>query len=99
MTTRLGEQWLGQRLNYCIHVVYRVSALPKFRHMLNRRQMPTREQSRWIRLRAPEARSYESSEDSEWTKSPHRGTKTNGMALRGGSGNTPHDHPRRESHR
>src|SRR6266850_3848083 len=57
------------------------------------------EQSPRIRLHAPEARSYESSDDSEWTKSPHRGTKTNGMALRGGDGNTPHDHPRRGSDR
>src|SRR6185503_18936803 len=35
------RQWLGQHLSYCIDVFYRDAPLPRIRHMLNRRHMPT----------------------------------------------------------
>src|SRR5260221_8150627 len=77
--------------------LYREAALPRIRHMLNPRHMPTGWAVPRIRVYVPYARSYESSEDSNWTKSPHRRAKANGVALRGGDGNASHDHPRLES--
>src|ERR1700730_15360566 len=41
---------------------------------------------------------YACTEDSGWTKPPHRGAKANGVALRRGDGDTPDDHRRRETH-
>src|ERR1700730_5179923 len=66
--------------------------------MLNVQRAPTRGRAPARSVEALlRARSYACTEDSDWTKPPHRGANTNGVALRGGDGNTPHDHPRRES--